>query len=194
MARPREFEPMKALDAAMRLFWERGYEGAPVSALVEVMGVGRASLYSTFGDKEQLFIKSVRRYHARVIGPLLEPLFDKEAPGLEATSRVFAALIERLTDPEQPRGCLVCVASNDCPSAPRELARAISDVIADYEAGFYRALRRAQVGGALDMSHDPRQFAMLLTNTVQGMCVMARAETDARTLRDIAEANLSLLS
>lgn len=194
MARPREFEPLNALDQAVELFWSKGYEGTAISALVDAMGVGRASLYSTFGDKEELFIKAIRRYHARIIGPLIEPLFDRDVPGIDATHKVFRDLIDRLTDPDSPRGCLICVASVDCPHAKRELARAIGDVNADYEAGFYRALRRAQVAGAIDIERDPRQLSMLLTNAIQGMCVMARAETDARTLREIAEANLSMLS
>ncbi len=191
--RPKEFDPLHALDAAVRVFWQMGYEGAPVSVLVEEMGVGRASLYATYGDKEQLFIKALSRYHARVLGPMLEPLFDEDLAGMDAIERVFDALIDRLTDPDIPRGCLVCVASVDSPKASRDLARAIDDVLADYEAGFYKACRRAQMDGALSMERDPRQIATMLTNAVQGMCLMGRVETRGRTLREIAQANLTMM-
>ena len=193
MARPREFDPMRALDDAVQVFWERGYEGAPISALVEAMGIGRASLYSTYGDKEQLFIQALGRYHVRVIAPTLEPLFDREADGLEAIEQAFESLIERLTDPERPRGCLVAVASVECASGSRRLARKLSEVLADFESGFYQALRRAQIAQQLPIEKDPRQIARALTNTAQGMAVMARIGADWRALQEIVDYQLANL-
>ena len=193
MPRHKEFDPLHALDEAVRVFWLHGYEGAAISMLVEHMGVGRASLYSTYGDKEHLFIKALARYHARVLGPMLEPLFDEGIPGLEAIERVFDSLVDRLTDPDVPRGCLVGVASVDSPRASRDLARAIDDVLADYEAGFYKACRRAHQEGALHAERDPRGAAVMLTNAAQGMCLMGRVETRARTLREIAQVNIDVL-
>ena len=63
--RPRAFDVDEALDAAMRVFWKHGYEGASLSELTEAMGINRPSLYAAFGDKESLFKKAVDRYMER---------------------------------------------------------------------------------------------------------------------------------
>jgi TetR/AcrR family transcriptional regulator, transcriptional repressor for nem operon len=62
MARPREFDADTALDGAIGVFREHGFEGASAEMLVNAMGVGRQSLYDTFGDKWQLYRSAVRRY------------------------------------------------------------------------------------------------------------------------------------
>src|SRR6202166_2628716 len=62
MARPREFDAEQALDAAISVFREHGYEGSSAQLLVDAMGIGRQSLYATFGDKWQLYRSAVRRY------------------------------------------------------------------------------------------------------------------------------------
>ena len=66
MARPREFDVDEVLDRATELFWTRGYEATSVQELVDTLGVNRASLYATFGDKAQLFAAVLDRYGERV--------------------------------------------------------------------------------------------------------------------------------
>src|SRR5262245_46430670 len=60
--RPREFDPEKALDAALEVFWSKGYEGASLPDLTEAMGINRPSLYAAFGNKEELFRTVISRY------------------------------------------------------------------------------------------------------------------------------------
>jgi len=62
MARPREFDEEKALDAAMQLFWEKGYEATSLSDLTSRMGIQRPSIYSAFKDKKGLYEAALRKY------------------------------------------------------------------------------------------------------------------------------------
>src|SRR5260221_7462696 len=62
IGRPRAFDIAEALENALRVFWEKGYEGASLSDLTGAMGINRPSLYAAFGNKESLFRKVLDRY------------------------------------------------------------------------------------------------------------------------------------
>src|SRR5678815_522991 len=65
MGRPRAFDIDQALDQALRVFWEKGYDGASVADLTEAIGINPPSLYAAFGNKEALFKKALDRYEAK---------------------------------------------------------------------------------------------------------------------------------
>src|SRR5271155_1869375 len=104
MGRPRGFDEEAALDAAMRVFWEKSYEGATLTDLTEAMGINRSSMYAAFGDKEALFKLSIARYRE---GPMT---YLREALAKPTVHAVVEALlygtVEFLATPGNPRGCL----------------------------------------------------------------------------------------
>ncbi len=85
--RPREFDIDQALDAALNVFWRKGYEGATLPDLTRAMGINRPSLYAAFGNKETLFRKSVERYvegpAAHIVEALEEPTARRGGAALE---------------------------------------------------------------------------------------------------------------
>src|SRR5574338_661411 len=117
MARPREFDVDDALDRATQLFWARGYEATSVQDLVDALGVNRASLYATFGDKAQLFEAVLERYGEQVNGALVKALAPPTA-GVEAVRAWFKVLIEMATQPRGARGCLFLNTVTGCTTAP----------------------------------------------------------------------------
>src|ERR1700761_8463052 len=74
MGRPRGFDTTAALDAAMRVFWEKGYEGATLTDLTGAMRINRSSMWAAFGNKEELFKKAFERYINTYQGYLREAL------------------------------------------------------------------------------------------------------------------------
>jgi len=101
--RPREFEREDAIDKAMELFWEQGYEATGVAELCDRMGVGRQSLYNTFGDKESLFVEALSRYQQVRLAPMLA----LKAPPLMALPRVVAWLERIAARPAVVKGMSV---------------------------------------------------------------------------------------
>src|SRR5881296_1680862 len=115
MGRPRAFDLEKALDLALRVFWEKGYEGTALSDLTEAMGINRPSLYAAFGNKEALFRKALDRY---ADGPAAYVRHALEEPSARAVvERVFRGTVELLTDPRNPGGCLAVHGALACGAA-----------------------------------------------------------------------------
>ncbi len=191
MARTKEFDQDVALDKAMRLFWRQGYEATSIQDLVEHMGIGRGSLYDTFGDKHALYLAALDRYCATVgagfLTPLEEPIPVREALRLIFDGAVATALAEGR------HGCLLA-------NSALELASRDADTRCKVEASFQgaedaigRALARAQETGELAASRDPRALARCLVNALQGLRVTAKVTDDRETLKDIARVTLSVL-
>lgn len=104
MGRRLSFDIDEALDAAMAVFWEKGYEGSSLDDLTEAMGIGRPSLYNSFGNKEQLFRRVLRRYERQRLGFAWRALqLPNARQVIDAFVRGFISLA---TCPDAPRGCL----------------------------------------------------------------------------------------
>src|SRR5215211_1091932 len=106
MPRPKSFDQDAVLDQAVQLFWERGYEGTSLAELEAHLGLGRQSLYNTFGDKQTLFLKALERYRRIMSEEVLAPLNAPDA-SLDAIRAFFKASVESLTAPGPRRACLV---------------------------------------------------------------------------------------
>ena len=96
MARPREFDETKALDCAVELFRQQGYEATSVRDLTEHMQISRQSLYNTFGDKHQLFLSALDRYRDQSVAAFLEVLGGPDA-SLPEIQTVFENLVTSCT-------------------------------------------------------------------------------------------------
>ena len=105
MARPKEFDVEQALEAAMRAFWERGYEATSLSDLTEAMGVPKASLYATYGDKHRLFLAALARYSRHELDGLRAALAGRSPRA--ALEAVFAGAVSSLDPRDSHRGCFV---------------------------------------------------------------------------------------
>src|SRR4051812_45100840 len=108
--RPRSFDRDAALDRAMLLFWEHGYEATSLSQLTSAMGISPPSLYAAFGDKQALFLETVERYITRG-GADAEALMGDAKTAREAIARFLEASAAKLTDPKFPRGCMVVLSA-----------------------------------------------------------------------------------
>ncbi|MBW2548533.1 MAG: TetR/AcrR family transcriptional regulator [Deltaproteobacteria bacterium] len=105
MARAKEFDREVVLERAMRFFWEQGYEAASMRDLLDVMEIGRQSLYDTFGDKHSLFLASLAYYYEIGIGSVVAQLSAPDG-GLAAIEEYFDGMARRMTT-KPYRSCLL---------------------------------------------------------------------------------------
>lgn len=190
MPRTKEFEPLEALDAAMELFWRKGYEAASMRELLDAMGIGRGSFYDTFGDKHALFLAALDRFQEVRTTWVEEVLRDA---GLEGVREVFRRTIEGLVEFEPRRGCLLANSAVELAPHDPEVADRISGYVLRTEDAFERALARAREDGEMPDESDPKALARFLVNTLHGMRVLARAGADRETLEDTVHIALGAL-
>ncbi|MFF5502116.1 TetR/AcrR family transcriptional regulator [Streptomyces roseolus] len=193
MARTKEFDPEAALQAALDLFWARGYEATSMADLVEHLGIGRASLYATFGSKHELYLRAMDRYLETRDPGLVEELSapGPALPAVRALVRRFAA--EATAQELRLTGCFVTNSAAEL--APRDpaVARRVELSWEQIETLLYAALTRARAQGELPEGRDPRTLSRMLLVLLQGIRVVGKASTDPARVRDAAEEALRLL-
>ncbi|MFC9487353.1 TetR/AcrR family transcriptional regulator [Streptomyces hydrogenans] len=193
MARTKEFDPEAALQAALDLFWARGYEATSMADLVEHLGIGRASIYATFGNKHELYLKALDRYletrDPRLVEELSAP--GPALPAVRALVRRFAA--EATAEGERLRGCLVTNSAAELGPHDPVVARRVELSWEQIETLLYAALTRARAQGELPADRDPRTLSRMLLVLLQGIRVVGKASTDPARVRDAAEETLRLL-
>ncbi|GGW38471.1 TetR family transcriptional regulator [Streptomyces lucensis JCM 4490] len=193
MARTKEFDPDAALRAALELFWRRGYEATSMADLVEHLGIGRASLYATFGSKHELYLKALDRYgrtqHPRLAGELSRP--GPVLPAVRAVVRRFAA--EATATESREYGCLVTNTAVELAPHDPAAARRVEQSWDHLETLLHSALLRARAQGELPGDRDPAVLARTLLVLLQGLRVVGKASADPSRVRDAAEGALTLL-
>jgi AcrR family transcriptional regulator len=171
MGRPLGFAENEALEAAMRVFWEKGYEGSTLADLTEAMGINRSSMYATFGDKEALFRLAVARYAE---GPAAYTRAALEQPTVRAVVEALVrGALELLTNPSHPRGCLSVQGALACGSQAEPMKQAMIDWRRQGESEIQKRLQRARKEGDLAKDVDPGDLARYISTVLTGMAIQA---------------------
>ncbi len=190
MPRTKEFRPEEALDAAMQLFWRKGYGATSMRDLLDGMGIGRGSFYDTFGDKHALFLAALDRFERARTSWMDETL---EGSGLDGIEEIFRRSIEGLVGFEPRRGCLLANTAVELAPHDPEVAARISRYVQRTEEAFTGALVRAQGAREIPADSDPKALARFLVSNLHGLRVLARAGSDRQTLEDAARFALEAL-
>ncbi len=193
MARPKEFDPEQALEKAMHVFWHKGYEATSMEDLLSAMDINRGSLYDTFGDKHELFLKAMERYcTGGGVGSRIS-ILNEPGPALPLIRRFINAMLEfGLSDPLR-RGCLITNTVMELAPHEKDIAGKVAGRLQMAEEAFFKLLTRAKQEGELGKEKDPRALARFLTTMMQGTIVMIKAGTPANVVKQTAQTALSIL-
>lgn len=191
MARTKEFDPDVALRAALDLFWRKGYEATSIQDLVEHLGIGRASIYATFGTKHELYLRALDRYCEEMVGHNAYTLAPA-GPALPAVRQLITSFAEdALTDPDR-KGCFVTNTAVECLPHDELAATRVDIGLNGLESAIAGTLSRARDQGELSADKDPLALARFLVTLIQGIRVIAK-RPDRQRLRDAVGQALSLL-
>jgi AcrR family transcriptional regulator len=182
--RPREFDSEKALDAAMKVFWRKGYEGASLAELTRAMKINRPSLYAAFGDKEELFRKVLARYSRGPVAYIQEALDETTARAV--AERLLLGTAEVLGNPKNPRGCLGVQGALACGESSESIRRELISYRQAGEKIILDRFERAKVEGDLPAGADPADLATFIITMIRGMAVDAASGASREELQRVA--------
>lgn len=185
MGRPRSFDPDKALDRALQVFWQKGYEGASLSDLTRAMGINRPSLYAAFGDKEALFRRALDRYAQGPAAFVHEAL--QEPTARRVAERLLRTSADLLSGGNHPSGCLLVQGALACGEASKAVQQELAAQRRNGEAAIRRRLQRAKAEGDLPAGSDPTDLARFLSTVMQGMSVQAAGGAGRAELQRVAD-------
>jgi AcrR family transcriptional regulator len=189
MGRPKKFDVDSALDAATEVFWQKGYAETSIVDLEERLNLGRQSIYGAFGDKRELFMKTLDRYAARQ--PASREVMRQDGAGLAEIRQFMDGVVDFLGSARGLPCYLVSAALSE--DDDPEVAVRCGRNQADLADAFTHALRGAQARGEIDATTDVAGKALMLASQVFGLNVMTRNGTDVDTLRVVAWAAVDSL-
>ncbi|KUL65107.1 MULTISPECIES: TetR/AcrR family transcriptional regulator [Streptomyces] len=185
IGRPRGFDADEALERAMRVFWEQGYEGASLTDLTSAMGITRTSMYAAFGNKEDLFRRALERYTEGPASYAARAL--REPTARQVATAFLDGSVRATTRPDCPAGCLG-VQGSLAAGAPGRNAREALVAWRDEGVSHLRDRFQRAVGeGDLPPDTDPELLARYLMTVANGIAVQAVGGATRDDLRQVAD-------
>jgi AcrR family transcriptional regulator len=185
LGRPRAFDPDRALESALQVFWRKGYEGASLSDLTRAMGINRPSLYAAFGNKKALFLKALDRY-ANGPGALIRQALA-EPTARAVVERLLRGSAESLADKRHPSGCLMVQGALACGEEAECVRQELISRRAASQALLRERFDRARSEGDLPADSDPADLARYVATVLHGMSVQAAGGASCDELQRVAE-------
>lgn len=172
MARPREFDEERVLDAVMETFWRNGYEGTSAQDLVDATGLGRGSLYAAYANKDGLFEQALLRYHKRAQAHV-DKLRQEGSP-IERLRELMTDIVETDLTAPQKRGCLATNSAVEMAGRDPRVADLVRQNFDILVRGIEQTIRRGQAANEIRPEADAAVLALFLFNAVQGLRVLAK--------------------
>lgn len=190
MARPREFDADKALDKAMRVFWERGYQGTSIEDLMKALGVRKQSLYGAFGDKRSLFLKCLNLYAQQTLVSVQTMLNESDSP-LEGIRRVLRYASRPVEPKDCPAGCLMANTALEMGLSDPKVAEEVRKMFRSFERILAAAARRAQEQGEIGTNVDTAVIGLSLANTINGIRILEKTGASKQQVKRVVETALA---
>lgn len=187
--RPREFCVDHALSQALRVFWEKGYEGASLTDLTEAMGITRPSLYAAFGNKEALFRKALDLYEREKMAYIDEALGKPRARDVAET--MLRGALANVTG-EGPHGCLRVITSVACGDEAQSIRCEIMERTKKGKESLVARFERAKSEGDLPPHVDAEGLTRVLIAYLQGISVQANMGEPREELEKLIATALDL--
>ncbi|WP_231937332.1 TetR/AcrR family transcriptional regulator [Caballeronia udeis] len=184
--RPSTFDRTEALNWAMKLFWEQGYEGTSFDQLIQAMGISPSSFYNSFGSKERLYKEATDAYLS-MSGVWFAGRLCGTVDTREAFKELLDATAVEFTRHSHPSGCMISLAGTHLPAEFTSIRETMAGHRANAEEMMAQRLRKGVEDGDLPPGTDVPALAAFYSAVTRGMAVQARDGASQQKLKTIAD-------
>lgn len=192
MPRVKLFDEKEVLTKAMNLFWKQGYSATSVQDLVSHLGINRASIYDTYGDKEQLFFKAFENYR-QINTEWMTNFFQGEPDVKKGLRLLFEMAIDESLKDKDRKGCFVVNATTELVPGDEKVVQLLKQNRTIMEGLFYDYLKKGESEGQFAKGLDLKAMAALLFTIYNGIKVVTKVQRNKQELVDSVNLALSLL-
>jgi AcrR family transcriptional regulator len=189
--RPAVFDRDIALREAMKLFWERGYEGTSFDDLIAAMGISASSFYNSFSSKEALYCEATHSYLEWSGQWFFAILNDPSIDTRTAFARLFEATAEEFTRGDHPLGCMIALAGTHCSPGMSNIRDMMAEHRAFSESAMAARIRKGATNGDVPEDTDCDMLAAYYSAVARGLAVQARDGASREKLAQIGRLAIS---
>ena len=193
MPRPREFNEDQVLDAAMHLFWAKGYPGTSMQDIVDATGLQGPSIYNAYGNKRSLFNVVLARYSEQVMIRFVKTIEDAPT-ARSAIERLLKAIVKQHFDPATPGGCLVGLAAQEYRLHDTDTQAAVTKELRKLDDALCARLAKGKTDGEFPDDLDPRGMSTAIVSICAGLLTLGRGNYSKRALQRATRAVANLLA
>lgn len=185
------FDTDFALDKFLSVFWEKGYGATTTKGLANSAGISESSLFNSFRNKREIYIRILRRYSEKSIH--VREQMEAEKSALAGIRNYWTSLAAMAKDPARNKGCLITNATVEQIDDP-EVLEFLKSVHKGYDKAFERTLNRAVAQGELKSDTDTKALSQYLSHSAQGLRVLSKISPDSKKINNIVNMTMSTMA
>ncbi len=191
--RPRAYDPEKALDSILEVFWRAGYSASSLDEICEAAGMNRPSVYAAFGDKRALYLRAIERY--REISRIqMREAFAHDGPVRDALRDIYRRALDMYySGHDTPLGCFMVGAVVSDAVDDIEIRDALTAGLEQFEAAFARRIAKAQDDGEIGKARDAALLGKLAASALYYLATRSRAGEDRAVLEEFADGAVDII-
>ncbi len=192
MARRKQFDETQVLEKAMELFWHKGYHGTSIEDLVNHLGINRASLYSTFGNKDQLFRATLSNYRMMSQTEIMRAI-DTSKPIPEIIQQMLEYAMEQAMSDPLRKGCFMVNTTAELAPHDESIAEIVRQNQLEMETNLKELLKKGQMDGSINTNFSACTLSKFIINSLIGIRINSKSCQKDHSYEDVVKVILSVL-
>ncbi|WP_435624345.1 TetR/AcrR family transcriptional regulator [Flagellimonas sp.] len=192
MPRTKQFDEKEVLNKAVELFWQKGFHATSMQDLVSHLGINRASLYDTFGGKEELFNRAFQEYRS-ASGDIVKGILASESSVKKGFQKLFESSIEEAVKDDMKKGCFVVNTATELIPNDQAMQTTLQKHMGNMKELFSSHIQKAIDRGEIDASKNANDLAFMLFTFYSGFRVVSKIDADSMKLKNMVATALSVL-
>jgi len=192
MARVKTFDENETLERAIRLFSCKGYNGTSMQDLVDCLGINRSSMYDTYGDKRNLYIRALELYTEHETNALIDMLENAETP-LAGIRKIFDNIVAQSVNDNTKQGCFMVNATMEISTNDKDIDDIVEKNMALIAAAIQRVIEKGQQQGQISTRHSARSLSLFIGNNFNGLRIKGKTTAPRSEYEEVIKVVMSVL-